>query len=149
MHVQPPIWPLEEYSKKLALFASILILLGLFTGFYISMVITGAVTANTSMVVAAHLNALLGGFWLLGVGWSLQWCSLDRKKANWMVWLLIVSNYANWLVTAIKAVYNVNGVEFNGQSANDVIHLILVLTVVIPSITGCGMWIWGLMTDSS
>ena len=145
MHVQPTILTLEDISKKLAKSASILIMLGLFTGLYISLSMTGAVEANTRMVVASHLNALLGGFWLLGVGWTLQWCTLDRKKANWMAWLLIVSNYANWLVTAIKALFNVNGVEFNGQAANDVIYVILVLTVVIPAIVGCGLWVWGLM----
>ena len=77
-----------------------------------------------------HLQASIKIFW---------------SKANWMAWLLIVSNYANWLVTAIKALFNVNGVEFNGQAANDVIYVILVLTVVIPAIVGCGLWVWGLM----
>jgi (hydroxyamino)benzene mutase len=149
MQVQPPVWPLEEISITLAKSASILIMLGLFTGLYISMAMTGAVEANPSMVVSSHLNALLGGFWLLGVGWSLRWCSLDPKKANWMMWLLIVSNYANWLVTAIKALFNVHAVEFNGQSANDVLHLMLVLTVVIPSIVGCALWVWGLMKERS
>ena len=47
-------------------------MLGLFTGVYISMAMTNIIDANVRMVVASHLNALLGGFWMLGVGWLLQ-----------------------------------------------------------------------------
>ena len=124
------------------------VLLGLLTGIYISLAMTGAVEANTSMVVASHLNALMGGFWLLGVGWSLQWCSLDQKKATWMARLLILCNYANWLVTAIKALFDVHGVELNGQSANDIIYVVLVLTVVFPAIAGCSIWVFGLIKSA-
>jgi len=135
---------LNDISKRLALASAFLMMLGLFTGVYISMAMTNIIDANVRMVVASHLNALLGGFWMLGVGWSLQWWGLDLKKASLMAWCLIVANYANWFITAVKALFDVHGVDFIGSNPNDIIVVLLGIFVVVPSFTGCGLWCWGL-----
>ena len=64
--------------------AALLLLVGLLTGGYVSAAMTGKISADPHMALAAHLNCLLGAFWLLGMGWSLPMLrygeSADKKK---------------------------------------------------------------------
>ena len=59
-------------QRSCAQTASLLMALALLTGLYMSLVAMKVVDAQFHTVLSAHLNALLGCFWLLGVGWSLQ-----------------------------------------------------------------------------
>ena len=116
--------------------ASLLIFVGLITGFLIAAAMTKQIHADGAMMLAAHLNALLGGFWLLGVGWTLPWCAQSPKQRLIMSWLLIISNYGNWLITLIKSFLKVHGVE---------------LTTLLPEELECSvvlLRIWRQRTDA-
>jgi hydroxylaminobenzene mutase len=123
--------------------AAWLMLLGLLTGGYVSSAMTGKVPADPHMALAAHLNALMGTFFLLGVAWTLPMLRYGQSGQQRLAWLVIVSNFANWGVTCVKAWLRVSGVDLIGQPANDAIFLTLTATVVLPALAAAGAWVYG------
>ena len=95
---------------------------------------TGKVPADPHMALAAHLNALMGTFFLLGVAWTLPMLRYGAVGQQRLAWLVIVANFANWSVTCVKAWLHVSGVDFIGQAANDAIFITLTVTVVLPAL---------------
>jgi (hydroxyamino)benzene mutase len=135
--------PHSPVARFLGLAGAILLLLGFLTGGYVSAAMTGKISADVHSALASHLNAVLGAFWIFGVAWSLpllQYGPIGQKRLAWSV---IVPNYANWIVTAIKALLNVAGVDFSGSPANMAIFLALTFTVVLPSLGSTIAWING------
>ena len=64
-----------------------------------------------------------------------------------LAWLVLISNFANWGVTCVKAWLRVSGVDFIGQPANDAIFVALTLSVVLPSLAGA--WVYGFRRPSA
>jgi short subunit fatty acids transporter len=46
-------------------------------------------------------------------------------------------------VTLIASFFGVNGLEYTGARANDVVAFLLQTLVVIPTLIGAGLWAWG------
>ncbi|RKH46737.1 hypothetical protein D7X12_04560 [Corallococcus sicarius] len=130
-------------ARRMAHAAAWLMLLGLLTGGYVSSAMTGKVPADPQMALAAHLNALLGTFFLLGVAWTLPMLRYGAVGQQRLAWAVIVANYANWSITCVKAWLRVSGVDLIGQAANDTVFVALTLSVVIPSLVATGAWIHG------
>ncbi len=139
----------QQLQRKLALFAAVLLMLGLLTGFYLAAAMTGKVPAEPKMVVAAHLNALLGSFWMLGVAFSLPFTGYGEKGMTRLIWATALPNYANWAVTCLKAWWKVAGVDAVGEGHNDTIFGLLTALVVLPSLAAAGAWIYGLAGKKS
>ena len=132
-----------DVARLLGRSAALLILLALFTGFFVAAAMTGKVPADSHAALASHLNALLGSFWILGVAWSLPLLRYGEKGLTRLAWLTIAPNYANWIVTALKALWRVAGVDFVGEGRNDTIFGLLSILVVIPSIAAASAWLYG------
>ncbi|MDC0710295.1 hypothetical protein POL68_17600 [Stigmatella sp. ncwal1] len=130
-------------ARFMAHAAAWLLLIGLLTGGYVSAAMTGKVPADPQMALAAHLNALLGAFFLLGVAWTLPMLRYGAVGQQRLAWLVIVANFANWGVTCVKAWLRVSGVDFIGQPTNDAIFVVLTLSVVLPSLAAAGAWVYG------
>ncbi len=133
-----------QLQRKMSLLAAVLLLLGLFTGFYLAAAMTGKVPAEPKMVVAAHLNALLGSFWMFAVAFSLPFTRFAEKGMTRLIWATALPNYANWAVTCVKAWWKVSGVDATGEGHNDTIFGLLTALVVLPSLVAAGAWIYGL-----
>jgi (hydroxyamino)benzene mutase len=134
----------EDTQTLLARAGAILILLGLLTGGYVSAAMTGALPVDAGAALASHLNAILGGFWIFAVAWSVPRLGYGPAGARRLAWLVIVPNFANWFVTAMKAWWNVKGIAAIGEMKNDAIFGLLIALVVIPSLAAAGAWVWGL-----
>jgi len=134
----------QQLQRKLALYAAVLLMIGLFTGFYLAAAMTGKVPADPKMVVAAHLNALLGSFWMCGVAFSLPLTRFGLVGQTRLVYATTIPNYANWAVTCLKAWWKVSGVDAIGERYNDTIFGLLTASVVLPSLVAAGIWIYGL-----
>lgn len=91
----------------------------------------------------AHLNAILGSFIIFGFAVSLPYLEYDEKKLTRIALALVVSNYANWLLTIIKAFLHVHGIDATGQGANDAVFGLLTIFVVPPSLVGIFYWVIG------
>jgi hydroxylaminobenzene mutase len=123
--------------------AAWLMLVGLLTGGYVSSAMTGKVPADPHMALAAHLNALMGTFFLLGVAWTLPMLRYGPVGQQRLAWAVIIANFANWAVTCVKAWLRVSGVDLIGQPANDAIFITLTLSVVLPSLAAASAWVYG------
>ncbi len=130
-------------ARLLGRSAALLIFGSLLTGFFVAAAMTGKVPADPHAALASHLNALLGGFWILGLAWSLPLLGYGEKGLTRLAWLTIAPNYANWLVTALKAFWKVAGVDFVGEGKNDTIFGLLSVLVVVPSLAAAGAWAYG------
>src|SRR5262245_66473609 len=104
----------EDTQTLLARAGAILILLGLLTGGYVSAAMSGSLPVDPGAALASHLNAILGGFWIFAVAWSVPRLSYGTTGARRLAWLLIVPNFANRVDTAIKAWMKVNGIAAIG-----------------------------------
>src|SRR5215475_6968735 len=145
---------IDDHNKSLKLYdgaqtllaraGAILILLGLLTGGYVSSAMTGGLPADAGAALASHLNAILGGFWIFAVAWSVPRLGYGPTGARRLAWLVIVPNFANWFVTAIKAWLMVKGIAAIGEWKNDAVFALLATLVVIPSLAAAGAWVWGL-----
>jgi (hydroxyamino)benzene mutase len=136
--------PSAPAARLLACSAAWLVLLGLLTGIYVAAALTGKVSADAHTALASHLAALLGAFLLLGVAVTLPLLRYGPVGQRRLAWAFIVGNFANWLVTAVKAALHVSGIELNGDPVNNAVFVVLTLVVVLPSLGGAAAWIYGL-----
>lgn len=133
----------EAQARLLGRSAALLVTLALVTGFLVAAAMTGKLDADPRAMLASHLNALLGAFWMIGVAWSLPLLRFDARGRTRLAWLTIVPNYANWLVTAVKSLVKVAGLEANADGRNNMVFALLTALVVLPSLAAAGLWVWG------
>lgn len=130
--------------QRLAQAGAWLFLVGLVTGLWAAAVLTGAVTVPIPrLALAAHLNGLLGGLWLIAVAWTLDFLRYGERGRRRLAVLVLVATWGNWLITSIASVLGVRGLEYTGVLANDVIAALLQLFVVLPALAGAGVWAFG------
>jgi len=134
----------QDIPRKLYLQGAVLFGLGALTGIGVSAAFTGKVDANSGFMLAAHLNALMGCFWLICLGVTWDRISLSAGQAMVLRRCTLVAAYANWAVTLVKSLLNVQGIDYLGQTSNDIVFGVLTLTVVIPTFIASGLWIHGL-----
>ena len=142
----PPVSAAPGFSpaaRLMAHAAAWLLLLGLLTGGYVAAAMTGKVPASPQAALASHLNALMGAFLLLGVGWTLPMLRYGPTGLRRLAWAFIVANFANWAVTAVKAWLRVAGVDATGEPVNDAVFGVLTLSVVLPSLGAAAAWVYG------
>lgn len=130
--------------KRLAAAGAILFTVGMVTGIWAAAALTNKVHVGMPrLALAAHLNGLLGGLWLVAVACTFDFLSYDAKSLRRLAFVVGVAAWANWLVTLIASFFGVNGLEYTGNRANDVIAFLLQTLVVIPTLIGAGLWAWG------
>lgn len=122
---------------------AVLLFLGMLTGLLVAAAMTGGIPANGRMMLAAHLNAILGAFMLFGFAVSLDYLKYTEGRLRAIGWLLIIANYGNWLITGVKALLGVHGLTYTGETANDLIFAALTVVVVLPALVGTGLWAFG------
>ncbi len=138
MHQNP-----SQHARDLTRNAAVLMAVGLLTGVFVSAAMTGKVNADPHAALASHLNALLGCFWMIGVAYSMPMLRYGEVGLKRLVWIATLPNFANWIVTAIKAFLRVPGVDYVGEGKNDFIFGLLTAFVVIPSFLAVGAWVYG------
>jgi len=130
--------------KGLAFAGAMLFFIGMVTGIWSAAALTGKVVVGMPrMALAAHLNGLLGGLWLLAVAWSFEFLHYGQKGLRRLALGVGIPAYANWLVTLIASFIGVNGLDYTGQLSNDVIAFLLQALVVLPTLIASAFWVWG------
>ena len=136
--------PLPEEARLLTRNAAILLCAGMATGALVSFAMTGKIPADPHMMLASHLNAILGCLWMVAVAWSLPMTRLEEAGRRRLALAVTVANTSNWLITLVKAFLKVSGVDLIGEPANDAVFAALTLFVVLPSFAAAGAWAWSL-----
>jgi hydroxylaminobenzene mutase len=133
----------SSVERTLGLAAAWLMLVALLTGIYAAAAMTGKLHVDGHTALASHLNALMGTFLLGVVGWTMPMLSYGPRGKRVLATVLIVSSFANWFITAVKAALFVAGIDVQGQPKNDGIFVALQIFVVVPMIAAAVAWIIG------
>src|ERR1043165_3916506 len=134
----------DKIRKRLSFAGALLFLIGMATGIWSAAAITQKFgVGEPKLALAAHLNALLGGLWLLVAAWSFQFLHYSARGLRRLSVALAAPAWANWLITLIASFLGVNGLDYTGHRANDVIPFLLQTLVVLPTLIVCGSWAWG------
>jgi (hydroxyamino)benzene mutase len=136
----------ESLSRRLAWAGAWLFAVGMVTGVWAAIVLTERVVVQLPrLALAAHLNALLGGLWLIAVAATVDMLRYGPIGRGRLAWVVIVPAWGNWLITLIASILGVTGLEYTrGDPANNVVAALLHSVVVLPSLVGAGAWAWGL-----
>ena len=132
--------------RRLALSGAWLFAIGMVTGVWAAIVITERITVQLPrLALAAHLNALLGGLWLIAVAATLDMLRYGETGRRRLAWVVIVPAWGNWLITLIASILGVTGLEYTrGDPTNNGVAALLHSVVVLPSLVGAAAWAWGL-----
>jgi hydroxylaminobenzene mutase len=136
----------DSLSRRLAWAGAWLFAVGMVTGLWAAIVLTERVVVQLPrLALAAHLNALLGGLWLIAVAATVDMLRYGPIGRGRLAWVVIVPAWGNWLITLIASILGVTGLEYTrGDPANNVVAALLHSVVVLPSLVGAGAWAWGL-----
>jgi len=133
----------DKHAIFLAKAGALLIFLGLVTGVLVVFAMTGVVGADPGAALAAHLNGIIGGLILLGLGFTMPMLRYEDKWKTRLTWLTIVGNYSNLIITFIKSFLHVQGVGMTEDPSNNLIYYSLTIFVVLPSLVGGLIWVLG------
>jgi hydroxylaminobenzene mutase len=87
----------SQTSRKLKMLGMLLFLLGLITGFATTNL------KNPRMGLAAHLEGVMNGTFLIAAGLIWNELRLLSKLKRAAYWTLIYGTFANWLITLLAA----------------------------------------------
>lgn len=131
-------------QRRVAARGAVLMAIGMVTGIWSGVALSGkVVVAIPRLALAAHLNALMGCFWLVALAFTLPMLSYTEKGKERLATLTLLPTYGNWLVTLIASFVGVRGIAFTGERANDVIAVFLLAIVVAPALVATIAWAWG------
>jgi hydroxylaminobenzene mutase len=121
-----------------------LLAIGMATGLWSGMALAGIVVVPIPrLALAAHLNCLLGCFWLLGFAFTLPMLSYGEEGKKRLAKAMLVVTYGNWFITLVASALGVRGLVFMGEVRNDVIAALLLIFVVGPGLATSFAWAWG------
>lgn len=117
---------------------------GLLTGLWAAVVLTDKVVVPIPrLALAAHLNGLLGGLWLIAVAATLDRLRYGLVGRRRLALVVILATWANWLITLVASGLGVRGLEYTTDPRNNAVAILLQLLVVLPSLGGAFAWAWG------
>jgi hydroxylaminobenzene mutase len=102
------------YRRRLLFHGMVLFLIGLLTG------LAEQHFANVRMALAAHLEGVMNGTFLLAVGAIWSEVKLSTRASTTAYWLLLGGTYGNWVVTTLAAILGtaaLSPITGAGQSA--------------------------------
>lgn len=123
-----------------------LFLLGLLTGFAIPLL------ENPRMGLASHLEGVLNGLFLLGLGLLWPRLTLSRGAARATLGLAAYGTVANWAATLLAAFWGAGvtmplaGGGMQGSGTQEALLAALLLSLSFAMIAVCLLVLWGLRT---
>jgi hydroxylaminobenzene mutase len=135
---------MDDGRRKLAWHGIFLFLLGLLTGFL------ELKFANPRMGLAAHLEGVMNGTFLIALGavWAAVKLSPRAKTAAY--WIALYGAYVNWLATVVAAVFGtaalspITGAGHSGQAWQEQLVTALFMSVGVATVASALMILWGL-----
>jgi hydroxylaminobenzene mutase len=131
-------------GRRLMFHGMVLFLLGLGTGF------AEQHFANVRMALAAHLEGLMNGIFLVALGAIWKEVRLPSSAAPAVFWITLYGTYGNWLFTTLAAVFGtaalspITGAGHSGLPWQESLVTIGFLTVGITMVLSSAAVLWGL-----
>ena len=135
---------MEDTSRRLMRHGMCLFLLGLLTGF------AETHFANMRMGLAAHLEGVMNGTFLIALGAAWTQVRLPGPPKVIAYWTALYGTYGNWLVTTLAAIFGtaalspITGAGHSGQPWQESLITIGFLTIGVTIVGSSGLVIWGL-----
>ena len=134
----------DQVRHRLGQAGAWLFAIGLVTGLWAAVVLTGqVVVAIPRMALAAHLNGILGGLWLIAVASTLDRMRYGLAGRRRLALVVALASWANWLITLIASGLGVRGLAYTTDPTNNVVAVLLQAFVVLPALVGGLAWAWG------
>ena len=120
-----------------------LFLLGLLTGF------AEPYFANPRMGLAAHLEGVMNGTFLVALGAVWNQVQLSEGMRNTAYWVTLYGTYVNWLVTTLAAVFGtaalspITGAGHSGQPWQEKLVTAGFMSVGVAIVVASVMVLWG------
>jgi (hydroxyamino)benzene mutase len=135
---------MDDSRRRLLWHGMFLFLLGLFTG------LAEPQFANPRMGLAAHLEGVMNGTFVLALGAVWAEVALPPGARTAAYWLVLYGTYANWAVTALAAVFGTGAlspITAAGRSAlpwQESLVTIGFISVGIAIVAATVLILWGL-----
>ncbi len=136
-------------NRRLMFHGMLLFILGLLTGF------AEHSFANVRMGLAAHLEGLMNGTFLLALGAIWPHVRLSPRAAAIAFWTVLYGTYFNWLVTVLAAVFGtaalspITGVGHTGLPWQESLVTAGFMSVGIVIVFASVLVLWGLRKEVS
>jgi (hydroxyamino)benzene mutase len=140
---------MERINRRLMWHGMFLFLLGLLTGF------AEQRFANIRMGLAAHLEGVMNGIFLLALGAAWTEVKLSPLTKAIAYWTALCGTYGNWLVTTLAAAFGtaalspITGAGHSGQGWQESLITFGFLAVGIAMIALAMLVLWGLQAKAS
>ncbi len=135
---------MDSTNRRLMWHGMCLFLIGLLTGFVEQRF------ANTRMGLAAHLEGVMNGTFLIALGAAWTQVRLSSATKTIAFWSALYGTYANWFITMLAAVFGtaalspITGAGHTGQPWQEKFVLIGFQTVGVAIVGSSALVLWGL-----
>jgi hydroxylaminobenzene mutase len=135
---------MDSTDRQLMWHGMFLFLIGLFTGF------AEQHFANIRMGLAAHLEGVMNGTFLIVLGAIWTELRLPRTAKAVAYWTALYGTYANWFFTILAAVFGtaalspITGAGHNGQAWQESLVTVGFMSVGVVIVAFTVLALWGL-----
>lgn len=135
---------MENTDRRLMWHGMFLFLLGLLTGF------AEQHFANMRMGLAAHLEGIMNGIFLIALGAIWAEVKLPSSAKAVAYWTTLYATYANWLVTTLAASFGtaalspITAAGYRGQGWEESLVTVGFISVGIVIVVASLLILWGL-----
>jgi hydroxylaminobenzene mutase len=135
---------MDGANRRLMWHGMLLFIFGLFTGF------AEAHVTNVRMGLAAHLEGVMNGTFLIAVGAIWNHVVLAPLPRTMAYWLALYGTYMNWVMTSVAAILGtaalspVTAAGHSGSPLQERLVTVGFLSVGITIILSCLVMLWGL-----
>jgi hydroxylaminobenzene mutase len=134
-------------DRRLLFHGFLLFLLGLLTG------LVAYTLENPRMGVSAHLEAILNGVFLVGLGLAWSHLQLSTRLRTICFWAGVVGAYANWAVPLFSAAVGASlpelaGAGFKAAAWQEALLMASPIVGVFPPLLCGTLAVWGLRKNS-
>ena len=135
---------MEGTNRKLMFHGMCLFMLGLLTGF------AEQHFANVRMGLAAHLEGVMNGIFLIALGAIWTHVRLSAPATTIAYWTVLYGTYVNWFVTALAAIFGtaalspITGAGHSGRPWQETAVTVGFMSVGIAIVFASSLVLWGL-----
>ncbi|MBU6464274.1 MAG: hydrogenase [Bradyrhizobium sp.] len=138
-----------EKKRRLLWHGMMLFLIGLLTG------LAEQHFANPRMALAAHLEGVMNGTFLLALGAIWDEVNLKPRAKNAAYWTVLVGTYGNWMVTTLAALLGaaalspITGVGHTASPWQEEIVTTGFVVIGLAIIAASCLTLWGLRSGAT